>query len=114
MPRTALTPSNLTDASAPAAVLADPAGSAADTTNGNSCPNTGLTLLRVKNNDTAPHTLTLITPGTVDGTLTVADDPRTIAASSTKWIGRLPVAVYSSTLQFTSDSTQLSISVFEP
>jgi hypothetical protein len=114
MPRTALTSHNLTDASAPGSVLADPTPAAADTTNGNSCANTGMTILRVQNTDTNPHTLTLITPGTVDGTLAVADDPRVIPASSKQFIGRLPVAVYGSTLQFTSDSTTLQITVFEP
>jgi hypothetical protein len=114
MARTPLTSHNLADGSAPGAVLADPAGDPADAVNGNSYPNTGLTGLRVKNTDTNPHTITLITPGAVDGTLAIADDPRTIPASSTKWIGRLPVAVYGATVQFTADSALLNVTVLEP
>jgi hypothetical protein len=113
MPRTPLTPTALSGASAPASVIADPAGSAADAVNGNSVPNTGSTILRVKNNDSASHTLTLITPGTVDG-LAIGDDPRVIPANSVQWIARLPVAVYGSTLQMTADSAQLSVTAFEP
>lgn len=113
MSRTAITSSLLSAASAPASVLADPAGTPSDAVNGNSCANSGMTILRVKNTDTAPHTITLITPGTV-GTLAVDDDPRVIPASTTKWIGRLPVAVYGATLAFTVDSALLNVTVFEP
>jgi hypothetical protein len=113
MASTPLTPATF-DGATPGSVVADPAGTAADTVNGNSCPNSGMTFLRVKNNDTAPHTLTLITPGTVDNSLAVADDPRVIPASTTKWIPRLPVSVYGSTLQMTADSAQLLVTAFEP
>jgi hypothetical protein len=114
MSRTPLTPFALTATSTPGTAAAAPAPVAADATNGNSVPNTGLTALLVKNNDTASHTLTLITPGTVDGSLAIGDDPRVIPASGSIWIGRLPVAVYGSTLQMTVDSAQLAITVIEP
>jgi 3D (Asp-Asp-Asp) domain-containing protein len=114
MPRTPITVNALSAASAPGTVLTDPTPTAADTANGNSVANTGMTYLRVKNNDTAQHTITLLTPGTVDGSLTIADDPRVIPASSVGFIARLPVSVYGSTLQFTSDSAQLGITAFEP
>lgn len=113
MTSTPITPVTF-DGATPGSVVGDPPGAPADTTNGNSCPNSGRTFLRVKNTDTASHTLTLVTPGTVDGSLAVADDPRVIPASSTKWIPRLPVSVYGSTLQMTADSAQLLVTAFEP
>lgn len=113
MPYTPLTSSQLTAASAPGTVLADPTGTALDTTNGNSAANSGATILRVQNTDTASHVLTLLTPVTEDG-LALADDTRTIPASSTKWIGRLPEAVFGSTLKMTSTSNLLLVTVFEP
>jgi hypothetical protein len=113
MPRTALTSAQLAAASSPGTLLADPVSTAADTVNGNSAVNSGDTILRVQNTDTAPHTLTLLTPVTIDG-LALASDPRVIPASSTQWIGDLPVAVYGSTLNMTADSAQLKLTVFEP
>jgi hypothetical protein len=112
--RTPLTPFALAATAAPGTVTAAPTPAAADAVNGNSVPNTGLTALLVKNNDTASHTLTLITPGTVDGSLAIGDDPRVIPASGSAWIARLPVSVYGSTLAFTVDSAQLSVTVIEP
>ena len=113
MAATPLTSYQLTTASAPGAVMADPTPTALDATNGNSCTNSGQTLLRVQNTDTASHVVTLITPVT-EGGLALSDDPRTIPASSTKWIGRLSETVYGSKLQMTCSSNLVQVTVFEP
>ena len=113
MPATAITSHQLTDASTPGSVLADPTPTAIDTTNGNVITNSGMTILRVQNTDSGSHTLTLLTPVTEDG-LALADDPRTIPASSTQWIGRLPLAIYGAQLQMTCSSSLVEVTVFEP
>jgi hypothetical protein len=113
MPRTALTSNALSAASAPGTLLTEPTPVAADATNGNSAANSGMTMIRIQNTDTASHTLTLITPGNVDGNA-IADDPRVIPASGKALIGRLDPRVYGTTLQMTVDSALLMLTVYEP
>ena len=57
----------------------------AATSGGDACPTGSGVLLAVKNGDSASHTVTLVTPGTVDG-LAVADRTVTVAASATVFI----------------------------
>jgi hypothetical protein len=113
MPATPVASTQMTGGSAPGTVLADPTPTAIDTTNGNAFTNSGQTMFRVQNTDTASHVLTLLTPVTEDG-LPLQDDPRTIPATSTKWIGRLPVAIYGSKLQMTCTSALVEVTAFEP
>jgi hypothetical protein len=71
------------------AVTPDPAGTACDTVNGNITTNTGATIFRVHNTDTASHTLTFVSIPTEDG-LALADLVITIPASTTGCPGSTP------------------------
>ncbi|WP_242882580.1 hypothetical protein [Actinomadura litoris] len=84
-----------------------------DPTTGHVLANSGRTILIVRNADTQPHTLTLVTPGTVDGN-SIADRTVPIPASTTRWFGRIDPAVYSSALAVDTDSAQLKLSALEP
>ncbi|KAB2344880.1 hypothetical protein [Actinomadura rudentiformis] len=85
-----------------------------DPANGHVLANTGRTVLLVRNADTAdPHTLTLVTPGTVDGQ-PIGDRAIAIPAGATRWIGGIDPAIYSSALQVDVDSAQLKILALEP
>ncbi|BBA99277.1 hypothetical protein RVR_5824 [Actinacidiphila reveromycinica] len=53
---------------------------------GDDCPVGAGVVLVVKNADSASHTVTLATPGTVDGDLAVADRTVTVAAGTTELI----------------------------
>jgi hypothetical protein len=93
---------------------ADPAGSAADAVNGNTVPNSGSTLIRVKNTDTNPHNVTFVAPGQVDG-LDIADDgPHSIAASTTDWFSGYDPDVFGRVMKITCDSATLLLTVLEP
>lgn len=59
---------------------------AAATSGGDDCQAGAGVLLAVKNADSAPHTVTLATPQTVDGDLAVADRPVVVAAGATELI----------------------------
>lgn len=92
---------------------ADPAGVAADAVNHNSVVNTGRTIFRVKNTDTAPHNVTFVTPGTVDG-LAVADDgPHAVAASSVAWFSGYDTPAFGGVMTITCDSALLLLTAFE-
>lgn len=72
-----------------------PSYGAVDQANGNQFQNTGREILHVKNSNAATRTLTISTPGNVDG-LAVADATFVIPANTgDKFIGPLPPAVYS-------------------
>lgn len=58
----------------------------AATSGGDTCVTGAGVLLVVKNADASPHTVTLVTPGTVDGDLAVADRAITVAAGKTELI----------------------------
>ena len=94
--------------------VADPSESAGDAVNGNVISNTGKTMIKVHNADGSnPHSITFVTPGTVDGQA-VADRTVSIAANATRWFGRFQTSVYGSSMGVTVDSAQLKITVFEP
>ncbi len=59
---------------------------AGDVTNGNQFDHGARTFLRARNADVAQQTVTIITPGTVDG-LAIADRVVTIPAGATRYIG---------------------------
>lgn len=80
MPRTAITPQQVT--SAGLALATEPAN-----VDGNSIKQ-GV-LLQVANASAASVNVTVVTPGVVDGDLTIADRVVAVAAGATRIIGRL-------------------------
>lgn len=71
-----------------------PSYGAVDQANGNQFQNTGREILHVKNTNGATRTLTVATPGSVDG-LAVADPTFVIPATTgDKFIGPFPPGVY--------------------
>jgi hypothetical protein len=94
--------------------VTDPVDAAADATNGNVITNTGKTAIRVVNADgTNPHTVTFVTPGTVDGQ-PVEDRDEVIPAGETQWFGRFQSSIYGSSMGINVDSTEIKLTVFEP
>lgn len=93
---------------------ADPAETAGDPVNGHSLPNTGRTVLRVRNADGAvAYNLTLITPITVGGKA-VADTVISIPAGATRTFGSLSPALYGSSTPIDVANAQLKLTAFEP
>lgn len=73
--------------------------------------NTSL-ILEVHNvHATLPQTITLITPGTVDGNA-IADPIRTIPAASVKQVSDLDPSVYGDNLEFTVSTTDIKLSAY--
>ena len=97
------------------APTADPGnGTAADTVNGNVSPNTGATVFRLKNTDTNPHTVTFVTPGTVEG-LAIADKPVTVPSGGTfQFVSGFDVTNFGANIKYTCDSALVFITVMEP
>lgn len=58
----------------------------AATSGGDDCQTGAGLFLVVKNGDAAPHTVTLVTPGTVDGDLAITDRAVVVAAAKTQLI----------------------------
>jgi|SRR5690349_991271 len=58
----------------------------AATSGGDDCQTGAGVFLAVKNADASSHTVTLATPGTVDGDLTISDRTVTVAAGKTELI----------------------------
>ncbi|MBN9393437.1 MAG: hypothetical protein J0I20_35730 [Chloroflexi bacterium] len=68
--------------------------SAPDASNGETIPNDGKTILHIKNTNGTPLTVTIATPGTVDG-LAVADRTVTVPATTgDRFIGPFPTGTY--------------------
>lgn len=103
-------------AGSPGSVIADPAGTTMDATNGNTFPNSGQTLVRVQNTTASPVNLTIVPVETVGG-LTLASDVRAIPGSGTAggiaWIARLDPAVYGRAVKVTGPAT-LKLTILEP
>jgi hypothetical protein len=93
--------------------VASPTEANGDSTNGHVVTNTGKTIITVRNADTNPHSVTFITPGTVDGQA-VGDRVVSIPASSSRDFGGLPTSVYGSQMQIDVDSSQLKLVAREP
>jgi hypothetical protein len=66
---------------------------AVDATNGNRFINDGRMFLHVKNGHTSPITVTIATPGTVDG-LAVADQAVVVTNAEERMIGPFPPGIY--------------------
>lgn len=58
----------------------------AATSGGDDCQTGAGVFLAVKNGDASSHTVTLVTPGTVDGDLAIADRAVTVAAGKTQLV----------------------------
>jgi hypothetical protein len=92
-----------------------PVPGAVDATNGNISVNTGATVFRIKNSDTAAsHTVTFTSIVTEDS-LALADLVVTVAISGDVSLSQLPVDVFGSQVSWlASDGTHLTVSVTEP
>ncbi|MEV2277841.1 hypothetical protein AB0I72_19875 [Nocardiopsis sp. NPDC049922] len=108
MPRVTIPITTLSDAGA-----ADPAETDGDTVNQHALPNTGRTVLRVRNNDVSAHDLTLGTPITVAGKA-VEDTVISIPAGETRTFGSLSTALYGTSVPVDVASTELKLIAFEP
>lgn len=109
MPRMSIPVTRLSDAG-----VADPVENAGDTVNGHALPNTGKTILRVRNADaTNPHDLTLLTPVTVAGKA-VDDTVVSVPAGGTRTFGALSPALYGTSVPVDAASSELKLMAFEP
>lgn len=86
MARTALTVTPITRAGVAL-------GSSAANADGHSVANDGKTFVYVNNGGGAPITVTVLTPGTVDG-LAIADRAVTVANATNRLIGPFPKDIY--------------------
>lgn len=84
-----------------------------DATNGHVTPNSGRTIIVVRNADSSSHSVTFVIPGTVDGSA-VADRVESIPATTTQVFGGFSRGVYSAALAVDVDSSQLKLLVIEP
>jgi len=76
--------------------------------------NDGDVFIEAQNTDTVPHTVTIVTPGSVGG-LAVADQVVAVPASSTREIGPLAPGVYNNgdgTVYVNVDSALLKLRVY--
>lgn len=117
MSRTAITPQTPIHGSAlvsPAAEAAKITYTAADSSNGNTCPITGRELLLVKNTDTAAHTITISSAPDAEGRSSDIT-AYSIPASEEHVFGPFDLAGWSNSgqLNFTANSNLLSIAVLQ-
>lgn len=81
----------------------DPLPYAAASGGGDDFANTGIQFIHVKNGDSSPHTVTVVTPAEVDG-LEVADREIAVPAGEERFIGPFPTSWYGLTTQLTYDA----------
>jgi hypothetical protein len=93
--------------------LADPSGTFADATNGNITPNSGATVFRLNNTDTASHTVTFTSIPTEDG-LALADLVVTVGASSVVWVSAFDEETFGSQCTYTANSALIKVTALEP
>jgi hypothetical protein len=94
--------------------VSTPVPGAVDAVNGNISTNTGSTVFRIKNSDTATHTVTFDTIVSEDG-LALANMVITVPASGDIEISGLPTQVFGSQVTWlASDGTHITVSVVEP
>lgn len=84
-----------------------------DPTNGHVVANSGRTIVTIRNADTGAHSVTFVTPGTVDGQA-VGDRTVSVPASTSMDFGGFPTNVYGSQMAITVDSAQLKLTAREP
>lgn len=73
--------------------VAPPAQINGDLTNKHQFPNNGATIIEVVSSDAGAQTVTVETPGSVDG-LAVADQVISVPAGATRFIGPFPTTIY--------------------
>jgi zona occludens toxin (predicted ATPase) len=93
--------------------VADPAGTAADATNGNTCTNSGATAFRLKNTVGSQQTVIFTTPVTVEG-YAVADQTVTLPLSATQWVGRFDIKNFGARIVMLASNAGVLITAFEP
>jgi hypothetical protein len=109
MPATARTATQLTH-TALATLLADP-GTAADTTNNDSFPNGGNTMLVMNNTAGSSGTVSITPTQQVDGLAVVARS-YTIPANSIRVVKLGPPAIYGSTVTVVCSATTIKLQAF--
>jgi hypothetical protein len=92
-----------------------PVPAAVDATNGNVTPNSGATVFRLKNSDSAAtHTVTFYSIVTEDS-LSLANLVVTVPISGDVTLSQLPVDVFGAQVSWlASDGTHITVSVIEP
>jgi hypothetical protein len=109
VPRVTIPVTKLTDAG-----VADPTETDGDATNGHTLPNSGHTVLRVRNaHATLARNLTLGTPVTVGGKA-VDDTVVSIPAEATRTFADLPPALYGTSVPVDVETSDLKLIAFEP
>lgn len=109
MPRVTIPVTKLSDAG-----VTDPAETNGDPTNGHALPNTGNTVLRVRNaHATLARTVTFLTPVTVGGKA-VADTVVSIPATATRTFGGLSTALYGTSVPVDVETSDVKLIAFEP
>lgn len=111
MPRDVLTATKLSSAG-----VAPPAEVDGDPVDNHQFQNSGKTFLVVRNNGASAHTVTLVTPGAIEG-LALADRQISVPAGETRYIGPFSPGTYnnpnSSTVFLDADSADLKLSLLE-
>ena len=93
--------------------LTDPAGTFCDAVNSNITPNSGATVFRIVNTDTAAHTVTFDSIPTEDG-LALADLVVTIPSSTTQWAAGFDEETFGAQLTYLASSALIKVTIFEP
>jgi hypothetical protein len=94
--------------------VADPAGTTMDTTNGNTCTNSGATFFRFANQTASPVAAQVVTAVTVEG-YAVADQTINIPASVAVWAGRFDIKNFGARITLLSvAAANIKITAFEP
>ena len=104
----------VTSAALSRAGIPDPVPQQADPVSGNNVINSGRTCFRLKNTDTAQHSVTFNTFLIIESRYAVSDDVVLIPAGATVWTGRFDTPVFGAVMTFLADSVFVQVSVFEP
>jgi hypothetical protein len=107
----ALTATTLTHTAAVAWPATASLGAAADTTNGDTVPNGGSTILVMNNTAGASGTCTVRTTATVDG-LDVADRVFTVPANTIHIVKLGPVSVYGTSPRIDCSATTMRVAAY--
>jgi mRNA-degrading endonuclease toxin of MazEF toxin-antitoxin module len=108
VPRVTIPVTRLSDAGS-----ADPTETNGDPINQHALPNSGRTVLRVRNAGAAALDLTLVTPVTVGGRA-VEDTVVSIPAGDTRTFASLSPALYGTSVPIDVESADLKLMAFEP
>jgi hypothetical protein len=97
-------------------LLTDPTDASTDATNGNSCPNSGVTGFRFNNTSGSSATVDFLPADATFGPedLAVANETFTIPTAGVRWIGRRDIATFGRVLTFKTSVSTLKVTAFEP